>query len=290
MPTGTLTGKVALVTGGGSGIGRGICVGFAREGAAVCVVDVDPDAARATGAAVEANGARAVTVRANTASLEQMRSAAGTAVDELGGLDIAVANAGIFRTGSLLEMRPSDFQDQLAVNLTGVFYTVRAAAERMVEGGQGGRVICISSEAALSTGARVWSYSATKAGVTMMVRGWAQELGPHGITVNSIAPGLIDTPLARHQAGEPTGELRTLAAGRRPVGRVGVPEDIAALAAFLAGPGAGYITGALMLVDGGARDAHGAGDNRSSDAARAEAHRLRAEYASRSARIQTLSM
>src|SRR4029453_11488553 len=116
--------------------------------------------------------------------------------------------------------------------------TVKAAAAKIIEGGEGGRIVCIASEAALATGARVWAYSATKAAVKMMVRGWAQELGRHGITVNSIGPGLIDTPLAHFQAGEEGGELRAIAERRHPVGRIGTPDDIGGMVAFLCGPDA----------------------------------------------------
>jgi 3-oxoacyl-[acyl-carrier protein] reductase len=138
-----------------------------------------------------------------------------------------------------------------------VFFTVRAAAARIVQGGDGGRIVCIASEAALRTGPRVWAYSATKAAVTMMVRGWAQELGQHGITVNSIGPGLIDTPLAHFQVGDEGGELHAAVARRRPAGRVGTPADIAGMVSFLCGPDATYITGAFFLVDGGELDAPG---------------------------------
>src|SRR4029079_10010483 len=117
----------------------------------------------------------------------------------------------------------------------GVFLTVKTAVERIVDSGRGGRIVCISSEAALTTGARVWAYSATKAAVKMMVRGWAQELGQHGITVNSIGPGLIDTPLAPFHVGEGAGELNAGAARPRPAGRVGTPADIAGMVSFLCG-------------------------------------------------------
>jgi NAD(P)-dependent dehydrogenase (short-subunit alcohol dehydrogenase family) len=253
----TLDGKVALVTGGGSGIGRGTCLRLAQEGASVAVVDIRMEDANETVKLIESQGGRACALRANVADLDQMINAVAACVSTFGRLDIAVANAGIYRVGSLLEMSPDDFRTQVDVNMTGVFFTVRAAAAQIIKGGEGGRIVCISSEAALHTGARVWGYSATKAAVKMMVRGWAQELGQHGITINSIGPGLIDTPLAHFQVGDEGGELNAVVARRRPAGRVGTPADIAGMVAFLCGPDATYITGSYFLVDGGERDAPG---------------------------------
>jgi NAD(P)-dependent dehydrogenase (short-subunit alcohol dehydrogenase family) len=148
-------------------------------------------------------------------------------------------------------------QDQIDINLTGVFLTVQATAREMVRLGNGGRIICISSLAAELTGAGTWGYSATKAGVRIMVRGWAQELGPHGITVNAIGPGVIDTPLAHGLAGDEGGPIRTALEQRTPAGRAGRPADIAGLIAFLSGPDAEFMTGSYLLMDGGLRDARG---------------------------------
>ena len=206
---GTHDGKVALITGAGSGIGRGTAVRLARDGADVCVVDIDEAGRRGDG--VDGAGVRArrrSSRKANVASKAQMQDAADRCVTELGGIDIAVANAGIGRGGSVLEMELKDWQDQVDINLTGVFLTVQAAAQRMVKQGHGGRIVCISSLAALNAGAMMWGYSATKAGVAIMVRGWAQELGQHGITVNAIGPGVIDTPLAHGLAGDEEGPIR----------------------------------------------------------------------------------
>jgi NAD(P)-dependent dehydrogenase (short-subunit alcohol dehydrogenase family) len=207
---------------------------------------------------IAAAGGRGMAVRANVADLDQIQAAVDQGHQQYGRLDIAVANAGVFRTGTLRDVTVDDFRGQVEVNMTGVFLTVKAATERIIDSGRGGRIVCISSEAALATGARVWAYSATKAAVKIMVRGWAQELGQYGINVNSIGPGLIDTPLAKFQAGHEGGELRAVVERRRPVGRVGTPDDIAGMAAFLCGPDASYITGSFFLVDGGSRDAYSA--------------------------------
>ncbi len=253
----SLDGKVAFVTGGGSGIGRGTSVRLAREGLNVCVADIDTAGAEETASMIREFGREALVVKVNVASQPQVEDAAGRCVERLGRLDVSVANAGIARGGSVLEMTLKDWQDQVDVNLTGVFLTVQASARQMVRLGNGGRIICMSSLAAENTGANTWSYSATKAGVRMMVRGWAQELGPHGITVNAIGPGVIDTPLAHGLAGDEGGAIRAALERRTPVGRSGQPSDIAGLIAFLAGPDGAFMTGSYLLMDGGLRDSRG---------------------------------
>ena len=250
-----LDGKAALITGAGSGIGRGTAVRLAREGANVCVADIDEAGAEETASSVREFGRDSIAVRANVASKAQVQDAADRCVKELGGIDIAVANAGIGRPGGILDMDLKAWQDQLDINLTGVFLTVQAAAQRMVKQGRGGRIVCISSLAAINAGPMMWGYSATKAGVQIMVRGWAQELGPYGITVNAIGPGVIDTPLAHGLAGDEGGPIRKALEQRTPVGRSGRPADIAGLIAFLVGPDAEFMTGSYLLMDGGLRDA-----------------------------------
>ena len=252
-----LAGKVAFITGAGSGIGQGTALRLARDGADVCIAEIDLDAAEETASMVREFGRSAQIVRCNVASRDQVQEAADACVSELGGLHIAVANAGIGRGGSVLDMELKDWQDQVDINLTGVFLTVQAAAQRMVDAGDGGRIVCISSLAALSTSQWMWSYSATKAGVAMMVRGWASELGPHGININAIGPGVIDTPLAHGLAGDEGGPIREALEASTPVGRSGRPSDIAGLISFLAGPDADFMTGSYLVMDGGIRDARG---------------------------------
>jgi NAD(P)-dependent dehydrogenase (short-subunit alcohol dehydrogenase family) len=250
-----LNDKVAFITGGGSGIGRGIAERLAREGADVSIADIDLAGAKETAALVQHAGRTAHVVQMNVAAPHQVQEAVEGCVAALGRLDIAVANAGIARAGTLLELPLKDWQDQVDINLTGVFLTVQATARKMVELGHGGRIICMSSLAAERTGARTWAYSATKAGVRIMVRGWAQELGPHGITLNAIGPGIIDTPLAQTLAGEEGSAIRQAVERLTPVGRVGYPADIAGLVAFLCSPDAGFMTGSYLIMDGGLQDA-----------------------------------
>lgn len=252
-----LLGKVAFITGAGSGIGRGVALRLAREGADICIPDIDQDGANVTADLVTQLGRKSLVLKANVASHVQIQAAARACVDQFGRLDIAVANAGIGRGGSVLEMALKDWQDQIDVNLTGVFLTVQATAQQMARLGNGGRIICISSLAALNTSATMWAYSATKVGVAMMVRGWAQDLGPHRINVNAIGPGVIETPLAAGLAGEPQGVIRGSLEARTPVGRVGQPDDIAGLVNFMAGPDGAFMSGSYVVMDGGLRDARG---------------------------------
>jgi len=254
---GQLEGKVALITGAGSGIGRGIAERFAREGADICIADIDEAGSEQTANLVGQLGRRAITVKTNVAVKQHLIDAVEKCGEEFGRLDIGVANAGIGRGGPVLELELKDWQDQLDINLTGVFLTVQAVGNKMVEFGNGGRLICISSLAAENTGAGIWSYSATKAGVRMMVRGWAQELGEHAVTVNAIGPGVIDTPLAAGLAGAEGGAIRQGLESRTPVGRAGAPTDIAGLATFMAGPDGAFMSGSYVIMDGGLRDSRG---------------------------------
>jgi 3-oxoacyl-[acyl-carrier protein] reductase len=251
----THDGQVAFITGAGSGIGRGTAERLAREGANICIADIDMDGAEETASIVREFGRDASVVQCNVASKPQVQAATEQCVADLGRLDIAVANAGVGRGASVLEMELKDWQDQIDINLTGVFLTVQATAQRMIDAGNGGRIVCISSLAALSTGDVMWAYSATKVGVKMMVRGWAQDLGKHGITVNAIGPGVIDTPLAHGLAGDEGGPIRSALEERTPLGRAGRPSDIGGLISFLTGPDAEFMTGAYLLMDGGLRDA-----------------------------------
>jgi NAD(P)-dependent dehydrogenase (short-subunit alcohol dehydrogenase family) len=281
-----LLGKAALITGAGSGIGRGIAERLARDGADVFIVDVDDEGAERTADLVGQLGRRAVTFRANVASKQQMQAAAAACVAAFGRLDFGIANAGIGRGAPLLEMSERDWQDQLDINLTGVFLTVQAAAQQMARLGNGGRLVCISSLAAENTGAGIWSYSATKAGVRIMVRGWAQELGPLGITVNAIGPGVIETPLAEGLAGEPGGAVRRGLEQRTPVGRVGRPADIAGLVSFMCGADGEFMSGSYVIMDGGLRDSRAPWQP--DDEQSAELQRILARNEQRRERLQSL--
>ncbi|MFP8881139.1 MAG: SDR family oxidoreductase [Myxococcota bacterium] len=284
----TIEGQVAFITGAGSGIGRGAAERLAREGADIAVADIDLEGANETAELVRGLGRKAHVIAMNAASQSQVIGAVDNATEALGRFDIAIANAGIARAGSILDLSLKDWQDQVDINLTGVFLTAQAAARKMVELKNGGRIVCMASLAAENTGAMSWGYSATKAGVRMMVRGWAQELGSHGITVNAIGPGIIATPLASVLAGREDGEIRKRVEELTPVGRVGQPSDIAGLIAFLCGPDAGFMTGSYLIMDGGLRDARAGGMPDPTDPRAVEALELIQQEGKRRIRLQQL--
>jgi glucose 1-dehydrogenase len=245
--------RVAFVTGAGSGLGRGMAMRFAQEGAHVACADINEATAEETAAAIRALGRNAIAVQADVRSRADLEAAMDRAVSELGPLWVAVANAGINRTGTILTLTEEDWQAVIDINLTGVFLTLQAAAKRMVEAGKGGRLISIASVAAEKGFAGLVPYGATKAGVRHMSRSIAQELAPHKITVNTIGPGLIATNFGGSDWSAPGAKD---AAGQGiPAGRIGEPDDVAAVAAFLASDEAVYVTGSYYLIDGGMTDA-----------------------------------
>jgi len=247
-----LDGKTAVVTGAGSGIGRGITLALAQAGANVLCADVVRERADDAARAVRELGRKTGTCVADVRNKKDVVAMAEQASREFGALDICVANAGIGRGGTVLTMREDDWDTLMDVNLKGVFLTVQACAREMVKLNRGGRIIAISSLAAERPSPTLFAYCASKAGVRMMARCWAQELAPFGITVNSIGPGVIDTPLAAGLIGE--GDQRAAMERAIPLGRVGYPEDIGRLACWLVSDEAAYVTGTYNLIDGGMAD------------------------------------
>ena len=247
-----LTGKTAVVTGAGSGIGRGISLAFARAGANVLCADIVPDRTEETVRMVRDFGRKATPCAVDIRNKKDVMAMAALASREHGALDICVANAGIGRRGTVLTMREDDWDTLMDVNLKGVFLTIQACAREMVKHERGGRVLTMASLAAERPSPALFAYCASKAAVRMMTRCWAQELAAFGITVNSIGPGLIDTPLAAGLIGE--GDQRVMTERAVPLGRVGTPEDIGRLACWLASDEAEYITGTYNLIDGGLAD------------------------------------
>ena len=256
-----LAGRVAFVTGAGSGLGEAIALRFAAEGADVCCADINLASAERTAAHVRDAGRRAIATETDVRDGTSIDAAMARTLAELGVPWVAVANAGINRPGTLLTLSREDWQAVIDINLTGVFLTLQAAARAMVAGGQGGRLIAMASVAAEKGFAGLVPYGATKAGVRHMMRSIAQELAPHGITANSIGPGRIATPFGGADWSAPGSKE---AAGKGiPLGRLGEAEDVAGLAAFLASDEASYITGSYHLIDGGMTDAGFAGAQRS---------------------------
>ena len=243
-----LRGKIALVTGAQQGIGRGIALAFAREGADIAVNYLD-DRVEAEKVLREvcATGQRAVLVQADVARPTDAQTMVEQVLSALGGLDVLVNNAGVYPRVPFLEMRETDWDVVLDVNLKGGFFCAQAAARAMVAAGRRGSIINMASQA-IRGAVRGVHYSASKGGVVAMTRATALELAPHGIRVNAIAPGLTDTAQPRYGNNEE--ELAAMARAV-PLGRMAQPDDIAAVAVFLASDDARHVTGQTVHVNGG---------------------------------------
>ncbi len=245
-----LAGKVALVTGAARGIGRAIALELARAGADVALNDVDPgEAAEEVASRIHTLGRRASVHQADVsdrASVEAMFEQ----VDALyGQVDILINNAGVQVWEPFLEITEGPLQHILDVDLKGVIYCSQAAARRMVARGIQGRIINISSVHAVYSIKTAAVYDAAKAGVMRLTMTAALELAPHGVTLNAVGPGWMDTPLAAPFIGTPEG--RAAVNATIPLGRVGRPEEVGMLCAYLASAAAAYITGAFIVIDGG---------------------------------------
>ena len=249
---GRFDGRVAIITGAARGIGAGTAKRFADEGAAVAVLDLDEEQARATAASLGAT--KAVGVGCDVADEASAQAAVDRVLAELGGLHILVNNAGITRDNLLFKMTTDDWDSVMGVHLRGAFLMSRAAQKTFVEQ-KYGKVLNTSSTSANGNRGQA-NYSAAKAGIQGFTRTLALELGPFGVNVNAIAPGFIATDMTDDTARRlklDVEEFRRLSAESNPVRRVGTPDDIAAAAAFLCSDEASYITGQTLSVDGGAR-------------------------------------
>jgi 3-oxoacyl-[acyl-carrier protein] reductase len=244
----TLTGKVALVTGGSRGIGAAIAKALADDGADVAIsYSSSPDKAKAVVNELLAKGVRAHAFKADQAKAEEVEALVNDVSKRFGHLDILVNNAGVFATGQVHDRANNlaELDHLFAVNVGGVVAAVRAAVPLM---NGGGRIISIGSVVGeQSPFAGIADYSATKAALLGYTRGWARDLGPKGITVNTVQPGPIDTDM--NPAAN--GDFADAQAARTALGRYGKAEEVAAAVAFLASPEAGYITGTTLTVDGG---------------------------------------
>jgi 2-hydroxycyclohexanecarboxyl-CoA dehydrogenase len=242
--------RVAVVTGAGSGMGAAIGRRLAASGHAVALLDVSGDAVESAAAEIRADGGSALAGKVDVSSRAGVDAALAQVRAELGPVDIMVTSAGIDEFASFTDITVESWERMLAVNLTGTFHCVQAAVPDMLAA-RWGRIVTISSSSAQSGAARMAHYVASKGGVVGFTKALALELAPHGITVNTIPPGFIDTAMTR--GAEARGDLPNLDAiiARTPVRRAGTADDIAAACAFLCSDDAGYITGQAINVNGG---------------------------------------
>lgn len=250
-----LENKLALVTGGARGIGRAIAERYVREGARVVVADVLIDEARRTASEI---GPRAHPVAVDVSRRSSIEEMADYVASNVGAVDVLVNGAAVFNMAPLAEITEADFDRQFAINVRGLLFTSQIISARMIEAGRGGKIINFSSQAGRRGEANVAVYCATKAAVISITQSMALELIKHRINVNAIAPGVIDTPMwdvvdalfAKYE-GRQIGEKKRLVGEAVPYGRMGVPEDIAGAAVFLASDDADYIVAQTLNVDGG---------------------------------------
>jgi NAD(P)-dependent dehydrogenase (short-subunit alcohol dehydrogenase family) len=247
-----LTDRVALIAGGASGIGRATALLFAREGAAVSVVDVDEDGGQTVAGSIVDDGGRSIFVRSDVSVGADCQRAVEKTVSALGGLDILLASAGIIRRATVLETTEEEWDRMMAVNVKSAFLLSKYAIPVMEAAG-GGVIITVASGWGLVGGRKAAAYCASKGAVVLLTKAMALDHGSQNIRVNCICPGDTDTPMLRREAEE-IGERieRFLAdASQRPLGRIGRPEDIAEAALYLASDESSFVTGAALVVDGG---------------------------------------
>jgi meso-butanediol dehydrogenase / (S,S)-butanediol dehydrogenase / diacetyl reductase len=252
--------RVAIVTGGARGIGRGIAIRLAADGLDLAIADLPSMRAEAEAVADEIReaGRSAMVIDADVSDVGQVDAMIRATVDELGRLDVMVANAGVASVAPLLDVTPENFDWLMSINLRGAFLCYTAAARQMIEQGGGGKIIGAASIAAHKGFGMLGHYSASKFAVRGLTQAAAQEWAPHGITVNAYCPGivgtamweLIDEKLAEHmglQKGEALAQFSELIA----LGRVETPADVASFVSYLASPDSDYMTGQSVMIDGG---------------------------------------
>jgi NAD(P)-dependent dehydrogenase (short-subunit alcohol dehydrogenase family) len=250
-----LEGKVAIVTGGARGIGRAIALRYAKEGAKVAIADLLADETEALARELGDAGMAVRLDVTDQASIDAMVAGVG---ERFGGIDILVNNAALFDLGPILEISRESYRKIFAVNVEGLLFTLQAVARRMVEQGRGGKIINMASQAGRRGEALVAVYCASKAAVISLTQSAGLGLIEHGINVNGIAPGVVDTPMwnevdalfAKYE-GRPLGEKKRLVGEAVPFGRMGRPEDHVGAAVFLASADSDYIVAQTLNVDGG---------------------------------------
>ncbi len=245
-----LQNKTAFISGGASGIGRGVALRLAQDGAAVAVVDRNLAGAQSVAAEIIAAGGRAEAIEVDVTNAASVQAAAARATLKLGAPQILVCSAGICTLVPFAMMSEAIFDEMISVHLKGVFHCAKAVADGMIAA-RWGRIINITSVAGMNGGGSgLLHYASAKGGIIGFTKALAHELAADGITVNAVAPGLIDTPMLR-ASGMPDSVVEQLAQ-KMPVKRVGRPEDIAAACAYLASEEAGFVTGQVISPNGGA--------------------------------------
>ena len=254
----TIKGKVALVTGSGQGIGRGIALRLARDGADVALVDVKADKIEAVAEEVRALGRKATTFVADISDRAQVQAAVDHAEKELGGFDIMVNNAGISQVKPLADVTPEEVEKIYRINVQGTLWGIQAAAAKFKARKQKGKIINASSIAGHEGYALLGIYSSTKFAVRALTQAAAKELASEGITVNAYCPGVVGTDMwvdidkrMSEVTGAPIGATYDKFVGGIALGRAETPDDVAAFVSFLAGPDSDYMTGQAPLIDGG---------------------------------------
>ena len=250
--------KVALVTGAGQGIGRGIALRLAKDGAAIMLVDMKAEALDAVAAEVRALGRKAATFVADISDREQVYAAIAQAERELGGFDIIVNNAGIAQVQPLSDVTPEEVDRIMRINVQGTLWGIQAAAKKFEERKQKGKIINACSIAGHDGFAMLGIYSATKFAVRALTQAAAKEYASRGITVNAYCPGIVGTGMwteidqrFAEITGAPVGETYKKYVEGIALGRAETPDDVASLVSYLAGPDSDYVTGQSILIDGG---------------------------------------
>jgi len=250
-----LSGKTALITGSARGIGKSFAQAYVREGAKVCIADINLDAATKTAAEI---GESAVSVHMDVTEQESIDTAVATTIQKLGSIDILINNAALFTADPIVEIKREDYDKVFAVNFSGTLFTLQAVAKHMIERGQGGKIINMASQAGRRGEGPVAVYCATKAAIISLTQSAGMDLIKHGINVNAISPGVVDGEhwegvdafFAKYENKAP-GQKKKEVGEAVPFGRMGVAEDLTGMAIFLASDDAEYVVAQTYNVDGG---------------------------------------